>query len=220
MAAAPVLPSYEHSFFYAMGRRNRSMRSTRRLASSPVPFPQGGPEVPHFQGSRAPELTRDRPVDAAVGRLREGTSNIKIIPSSAWAGRNIVPDESDAARRRREMANASRQLREVEMVPDFGWLGALAGPLIRRPMDGSIRLDRFNLRRRSIRSVLPSSQSADGMYNRRPRHRRSRNHKTWPMHGRNQVRPQSARSGSMPGPNSNPRCVAMVTCAYATLRFN
>jgi len=72
---------------------------------------------------------------------------------------------------------------KVEMVPDFGWLGALAGPLIPKAYGWFDPADRFNYVGGLFESVLPSSQSADGMYTAVRRHREVETIKPGPCTG-------------------------------------
>lgn len=127
--AAPILVSYQHSFFNADG----SPESIDALDAK-----TGSLMCTHFHGTDAPEVRQSKvaiPPDTyvgstqlmlLVGRLGEDAHPIVMhtficLPGPQIIAMKVTPPETQV-----KWAMYPGNLVKVELVPDFGWLGALA----------------------------------------------------------------------------------------------
>ncbi len=129
----PILVDYQHSFFNADG----SPESTDAIDAK-----TGDLVCTHFHGADAPEIRRAKvaiPRDTyvgssqlmlLVGRLREGAHTISMHTFICLPGPHIIAMTITPPEDKVKWAMYPGDLLKVEMVPDFGWLGALAGPFI------------------------------------------------------------------------------------------
>jgi hypothetical protein len=65
-----------------------------------------------------------------VGRLREGASAIRMHTFICLPGPYLIPLKIAPPAAKVKWAMYPGNLVKVELVPDFGWLGAIAGPFI------------------------------------------------------------------------------------------
>jgi hypothetical protein len=131
--APPILLSYEHSFFNVDG----SPESIDALDAS-----SGNLVCTHFHPGLAPDVRQSKvsiPPDTyvgstqlmlLVGRLREGASVIAMHTFICLPGPYIIPLKITPPTRTGKWVMYPGNLLKVELVPDFGWFGALAGPLV------------------------------------------------------------------------------------------
>ena len=73
-----------------------------------------------------------------IGRLREGAHTISMHSFICFPGPHIVAMKVTPPATTVKWAMYPGNLVKVEMVPDFGWLGAISGPFIPKPTGGSI----------------------------------------------------------------------------------
>jgi hypothetical protein len=132
-SAPPILVDYQHSFFNADG----SPESIDALDAK-----TGTLACTHFDGAKTPDVRRSEvtiPRDTyvgssqlmlLVGRLREGAQTISMHTFICLPGPHIIPMKITPPEDKVKWAMYPGNLMKVEMVPDFGWLGALAGPFV------------------------------------------------------------------------------------------
>lgn len=143
---APVLLSYQHSFFYADGSPESidALNATTGLLAC-THFPNGTPDVRTSKVVVPPDTyAGSTQLMLLVGRLREGESNIKMHTFICLGGPHIVPMKVTPPASDAKWPMYPGNLVKVEMVPDFGWLGALAGPLIPKAYRWFDPADHFN----------------------------------------------------------------------------
>ena len=131
--APPILVSYQHSFFNADG----TPESLDALDAT-----SGILTCTHYHGASTPDVRQAKvaiPPDTyagstqlmlLVGRLREGASAIKLHSFICLPGPYIIPLRVTPPAEKVKWAMYPGNLVKVELVPDFGWFGALAGPFI------------------------------------------------------------------------------------------
>jgi hypothetical protein len=131
--APPVLIKYVHSFFNADG----SPESIDALDAS-----SGMLTCTHFHGNATPDVRQSKvevPADTyvgstqlmlLVGRLREGAHAIAMHTFICLPGPHIIPLTVTPPVTNVKWAMHPGDLVKVELVPDFGWLGALTGPFV------------------------------------------------------------------------------------------
>ena len=131
--APPILIDYQHSFFNADG----SPESLDALDSK-----TGTLACTHYHGTEGPDIRQSKvvvPPDTyvgstqlmlLVGRLRERAPAISMHTFICLPGPHIIAMKITPPTTAAKWAAYPGNLIEVEMVPDFGWLGALAGPFV------------------------------------------------------------------------------------------
>jgi len=131
--APPILVSYEHRFFNADG----SPESIDALDAR-----SGILACTHYHGGAAPDVRQSKvvvPPDTyagstqlmlLVGRLREGAREITMHSFICLPGPHIIPLRVIPPEGNSKWSMYPGELVKVELIPDFGWLGALAGPLV------------------------------------------------------------------------------------------
>ncbi len=131
--APPILVSYQHSFFDADG----APHSLDTLDAK-----SGIVACTLYNGASAPEVRQAKvvvPPDTyagstqlmlLVGRLREGAHAITMHSFICLPGPHIVAIKVTPPASTVKWAMYPGNLVKVELVPDFGWFGALAGPFL------------------------------------------------------------------------------------------
>ena len=131
--APPILVKYEHTFFNPDG----SPESIDALDAQ-----SGLLACTHFHGHEAPDVRRSKvevPADTYVGstqlmlltgRLREGARAIAMHTFICLPGPHIIPLAVTPPVANVKWAMHPGDLVKVELVPDFGWLGSIAGPFV------------------------------------------------------------------------------------------
>ena len=79
-----------------------------------------------------------------VGRLREGTREISMHSFICLPGPHIVALRVTPPATTVKWAMYPGDLMKIELVPDFGWLGALAGPFLPKSYGWFDPGDHFN----------------------------------------------------------------------------
>jgi hypothetical protein len=171
--APPRLVSYQHWFFHGDG----SPESLDALDAK-----TGTLVCTHYNGAEAPDVRQSKvvvPPDTyvgstqlmlLVGRLRERADSISMHTFICLPGPHIVAMTVTPPSAKAKWAMYPGNLVEVELVPDFGWLGALAGPFIPKsygwfdPADGFNYVgglfDRFYTHRHLMMVRAPSNLGA------------------------------------------------------------
>ena len=144
--APPVLVSYQHSFFAADGAaesldtldaKNGILACTLYGAAAPV-VRQLKVAVPPDTYAGSTQLM------LLTGRLREGARDITMHSFICFPGPRIVSIRVTPPAGTVKWAMYPGNLVKVELVPDFGWLGALAGPFIPKAYGWFDPADDFN----------------------------------------------------------------------------
>ena len=131
--APPILVSYQHSFFDADGAPHSldTLDAKRGILACTL-----------YNGAAAPDVRQSKvvvPPDTyagstqlmlLVGRLREGAHAITMHSFICLPGPHIVAIKVTPPTSTVKWPMYPGDLVKVELVPDFGWLGALAGPFI------------------------------------------------------------------------------------------
>jgi len=145
--APPILVDYQHSFFNADG----SPESIDALDAK-----TGSLVCTHYHGAAAPDVRQSKVVVPAdtyagstqlmllVGRLREGAHTISMHTFICLPGPHIIAMKVTPPENRAKWTMYPGNLVKVEMVPDFGWLGALAGPFVPKSYGWFDPADDFN----------------------------------------------------------------------------
>jgi len=145
--AAPRLVSYKHSFFNADG----SPESIDALDAK-----TGVLACTHFDGAGTPDVRQmraDLPADIyvgstqlmlLVGRLREGAQDLSMHTFICFPGPRIVSLRATPSATSEKWAMYPGNLVKVEMIPDLGWIGAVASPFIPKAFGWFDPSDDFN----------------------------------------------------------------------------
>lgn len=134
-AQAPILVSYEHSFFNANGSprivntldvKTGSASCRRYSEDNIIEDDQSNLAVPADTYAGATQMM------FVVIRLRQGTHNIKFHSFNCVPGPRIIAVEASAEADRVRWSMYPGELLKVEIQPDFGWFGLLITPLIQK----------------------------------------------------------------------------------------
>lgn len=130
--APPVLVSYQHSFFAADGSpQSLDTLDAKTGILACTLYGAGAPEVRQSKVEVPPDTyAGSTQLMLLVGRLREGARDITMHAFICLPGPRIVAIKVTPPATTVKWAMYPGDLVKVELVPDFGWLGALAGPFI------------------------------------------------------------------------------------------
>jgi hypothetical protein len=130
--APPILVSYQHSFFSADGSPQSldTLDAKTGILACTV-YDAGAPEVRQSKVEVPPDTyAGSSQLMLLIGRLREGAREISMHSFICLPGPRILAIKVTPPATTVKWAMYPGDLVKVELVPDFGWLGALAGPFM------------------------------------------------------------------------------------------
>jgi hypothetical protein len=131
-ASPPILVSYQHSFFAADGEPESIDRLDAKSGSvSCILYSRGVPEVRESKIAVPPDTyAGSTQLMLLVGRLRQGARDITMHAFICLPGPRIVSIKVTPPSTTEKWPMYPGNLVKVELVPDLGWLSAIAGPFI------------------------------------------------------------------------------------------
>ncbi|HXN85316.1 MAG TPA: hypothetical protein VN867_04550 [Candidatus Binataceae bacterium] len=131
-ASPPILVSYQHSFFAADGAPLSIDRlDAKSGAVSCTVYSEGVPEVRESKMLVPPDTyAGSTQLMLLVGRLRQGARDITMHAFICLPGPRIVAIKVTPPLTTEKWPMYPGNLVKVELVPDLGWLSAIAGPFI------------------------------------------------------------------------------------------
>ena len=145
-ASPPILVSYQHSFFAADGAPESIDRlDAKSGAVSCTVYSDGAPQV-HESKLAVPSDTYAGSTELMllVGRLRQGARDITMHAFICLPGPRIVAIKVTPPTSTVKWPMYPGNLVKVELVPDLGWFGAIAGPFIPKSYGWFDPADDFN----------------------------------------------------------------------------
>ncbi len=144
--APPILVSYQHSFFYADGSpESLDALDAKTGALVCTHFGEGAPDIRQSKVVVPPDTyAGSTQLMLLVGRLREGARDISMHSFICLPGPHIIAMKVTPPASGVKWAMYPGDLVKVELVPDFGWLGAIAGPFIPKAYGWFDPADDFN----------------------------------------------------------------------------
>jgi hypothetical protein len=143
---APILVTYQHSFFAADG--SPVSLDTLDAKTGVVACTLYGEGAPVIRQTRI-DVPRDTYAGSTqlmllTGRLREGSRSISMHSFICFPGPRIIAIKVTPPDTTVKWAMYPGNLLKVELVPDFGWLGAIAEPFIPKAYGWFDPADDFN----------------------------------------------------------------------------
>jgi len=144
--AAPVLVSYRHSFFNADGSpESIDALDAKTGVLACTHFSDGIPDIRQMTAI----LPADTYVGSSqlmlmVGRLREGSTDLSMHTFICFPGPRIVALKVTPPATSVKWAMYPGNLVKVELIPDLGWIGAIAAPFIPKAYGWFDPADDFN----------------------------------------------------------------------------
>jgi len=144
--APPILVSYQHSFFAADGSpESLDTLDAKTGILACTRYGIGAPDVRQSKVDVPPDTyAGSTQLMLLIGRLREGAHDISMHSFICFPGPRIVAIKVTPPATTVKWAMYPGDLVKVELVPDFGWLGAIAEPFIPKAYGWFDPADDFN----------------------------------------------------------------------------
>ena len=144
--AAPVLVSYQHSFFNADGSpESIDALDTKTGLLACTHFSDGTPEVRQMKAKLPADIyVGSTQLMLMVGRLREGSSDLSMHTFICFPGPRVVALKVTRPATSVKWAMYPGNLVKLELIPDLGWIGTLAAPFIPKAYGWFDPADDFN----------------------------------------------------------------------------